>query len=534
MNKRKLNTLVNENFEVQENGFISTKKRVAVYVRYSSENQKEGYSVEYQIEECQKYIDTHNMIFVKAYIDEAVSGKTTNKRNAFFNLLNDVKKGLYDAVVVYKYSRFARNLVEATLYRQQIESSGAVLISAMEQIDDSTPEGRMMRNIILVMDEYYSDNLAVFVSSALYSAAKSGKILGGPAPLGYKYGSNGIFEIDENEAPAIRMIFEMFANGVSQADILRALDNAGYRTRKGIPFKSSTFRNILKNEKYIGTYEIEITGYEKIISENAFTPIIDKTTWNRVQLRLAEKKEKKEPRPRLKKRSYPLTGLIRCGCCGNSMVGSAKGARKDGVTTEYNYYVCKGKEDKRVCKQKNIRKEHLENWVFKEIRKNILNENIIEKLAAETYEVLAQDEPPTENELKELYNKKRKAESKLEKALEDAYEDDLPKSVRTKLTAKFTEQINAIDRQISRLEIQQASVLSVEKIKTYLREMMYKLDSSEADIQKSVVQETVKGITVTHDSIVLELYVNMENLAPAQEVEPLPTITVGGSRFNLV
>ena len=129
-----------------------SKLRAAIYVRYSSENQRDGYSVEYQLEECQNYIQSQGYEFIQSYIDEAVSGKSTKDRNAFFELLSDVKKGFYDVVIVYKYSRFARNLMEATLYRQQIEKNGAKLVSAMERIDDSTPEGRMMRNIIMTMD----------------------------------------------------------------------------------------------------------------------------------------------------------------------------------------------------------------------------------------------------------------------------------------------------------------------------------------------------------------------------------------------
>lgn len=206
MTTHDINQYINDNFERDEVGYISEKKRAAVYVRFSSENQRDGYSVEYQMDECRKYIEENDMQFVRAYVDEATTGKTTNNRNAFFEMLNDVKRGLYDCVVVYKYSRFARNLVEATIYRQQIEKAGATLISAMERIDDSTPEGKMMRNIIMVMDEYYSENLAVFVQSSMHTAAKSGKMMGSPAPLGYKYDENRMLEIDEQEADVVRNI----------------------------------------------------------------------------------------------------------------------------------------------------------------------------------------------------------------------------------------------------------------------------------------------------------------------------------------
>ena len=507
-----------------------TRRRVAVYIRYSSENQRDGYSVEYQLDECMKYINENNMIFIKSYVDEAVSGKSTDNRSGFFDMINDVKRGEYDAVVVYKYSRFARNLVEATLYRQQIEKAGAQLISAMERIDDSTPEGRMMRNIIMVMDEYYSDNLATFVRSAQYLAAKNGKIMGAVAPLGLKYNDEGTLTINEEEAPAVRLIFKMFADGASQAAILRQLDALGYRTRKGIPYKSSTLSGLLTNEKYIGRYSIELEGYEKIVHENAFEALIDKATWNRVQERLEKKKAEKETKPRMRKRSYPLTGKIVCKHCHNNYIGCSKGYEMvKGVRVDYNYYVCKGKDDKRICKNKNIRKEKLENYVFEQIRKHILNENIIEKIAIETYNILTTDRPPTADDLKTLRAEKKKIESKLEKLLDSFIDGDLPKSVVQRKSASLTEQVYAIDKQIARIETVQASVVTLDKVKAYLKTLMYNLDSGDLDLQKAVVDQTVHKIYISEDSVEVALQIRAENISPATD-KALPLLTVEHSR----
>lgn len=528
MSTKELQQYVSENFEQQENGYIS-RKRAAVYIRYSSENQRDGYSVEYQLDECQKYIDDNGLVFMKAYIDEAVSGKSANNRTAFFEMLADVKNGLYDCVVVYKYSRFARNLVEATIYRQQIEKAGAQLISAMERIDDTTPEGRMMRNIIMVMDEYYSDNLATFVQSAQYLAAKNGKVMGGGAPMGLKHNDKGTFDIVESEAEIIRLIFSLFADGVSQADILRSLDELGYLTRDGIPFKSSTFRGILRNPKYIGRYELEIKGYEKVVNEDAFDAIIDKQTWQRVQMRLAEKEAKKEPRPRLKKRSYPLTGKAFCGCCHSAFIGSAKGSINKGKRTEYNYYVCKGKDDKRVCDNKNIRKEMLENYVFSQIREHILNEEVIEKITGEIYEILNDGKKPTAESLKQLHAEKRKIDKKLEVLLDAFIDGDLPKSVLNKKSASLNEQSAALEKQIMRAEVANATAITPEKIKEHLLKMMYNLESGDAALQKTVIEQTVQKIVIHKERIEVILQVAAENISPATNKE-LPQTRVENAR----
>lgn len=523
-------TTARERKEKIKNVVADTRRRVAVYIRYSSENQRDGYSVEYQLDECMKYINENNMIFVKSYVDEAVSGKSTDNRNAFFEMINDVKRGEYDAVVVYKYSRFARNLVEATLYRQQIEKAGAQLISAMERIDDSTPEGRMMRNIIMVMDEYYSDNLATFVRSAQYLAAKNGKIMGAIAPLGLKYNDEGTLSINEEEAPAVRLIFKMFADGASQAAILRQLDALGYRTRNGIPYKASTLSGMLTNEKYIGRYSIELEGYEKIVHENAFDALIDMNTWHRVQERLEKKKAEKEAKPRMRKRSYPLTGKIVCKHCRHNYIGCSKGYEiVKGERVDYNYYVCKGKDDHRICKNKNIRKEKLEKYVFDQIRKNFLNEKVIDSLAAEIYNILSEDGTPSANDLKTLRAEKKKIESKLEKLLDSFIDGDLPKSVLQKKSASLTEQVNAIDKQITRLEIAQSSVVTLDKIKAHLKTLMFNLESGDADLQKVVVDQTVHKIYISKDTVEVVLQINAENISPTTD-KALPPLRLERSR----
>ena len=523
-------TTARQRKETIKKAVADTRRRVAVYIRYSSENQRDGYSVEYQLDECMKYINDNNMLFIKAYVDEAVSGKSTDNRNGFFEMINDVKRGDYDAVVVYKYSRFARNLVEATLYRQQIEKAGAQLISAMERIDDSTPEGRMMRNIIMVMDEYYSDNLATFVRSAQYLAAKNGKIMGAIAPLGLKYNDEGTLSINEEEAPAVRLIFKMFADGAGQAAILRQLDALGYRTRNGIPYKASTISGLLTNEKYIGRYSIELEGYEKVVHENAFDALIDKGTWNRVQERLEKKKAEKEAKPRMRKRSYPLTGKIICKHCRHNYIGCSKGFEiVKGERVDYNYYVCKGKDDKRICKNKNIRKEKLEKYVFDQIRQNFLNEKIIDSLAAEIYNILSEDDAPRVDDMKTLRAEKKKIESKLEKLLDSFIDGDLPKNVLQRKSASLTEQVNAIDKQITRLEIAQSSVVTLDKIKAYLKTLMYNLESGDHDLQKAVVDQTVHKIYISEDTVEVLLQINAENISPATD-KALPPLRLEHSR----
>lgn len=487
-----------------------SKLRAAIYIRYSSENQRDGYSVEYQLDECKKYIDEQDYLLINSYVDEATTGKTTNNRSAFFELLNDVKKGMYDVVIVYKYSRFARNLVEASLYRQQIEKQGVKLISAMERIDDSTPEGRMMRNIIMVMDEYYSDNLSTFVQSSMYTAAKNGKFLGGQAPFGYMINDEGTYSINVKEAEIVKSIFDLYVNSFTMSDILRWLDAQGYRTRKGNNFSVSGIYTILHNAKYIGRYEYQVEGYDTVIIDDAFTPIIDIDVWHRAQLRNDNATDKFSTKGRVRKRTYPLTGKITCGCCGDQFVGNAKthNDKKTGERKEYNYYTCRGKKHKRVCKNKDIRKDLLENYVFSEIKKNMLNAEDIEKISERVYSLVAEDNTDLTSEIKALKKEKSQLEKKQEALVDLLLDGDISKSVLNKKSAKLKERLAAVEKQLDMKQIAASTAISIDMVKGYLTQLLNDLESGDDALKKAAVDQVVKEIIVAEDDVTVTLGVN--------------------------
>ena len=112
--------------------------RVGIYARYSDSNQDDGFSIEYQMSECTEYLDRNGMSLHKTYIDQAVTGTKVAGRDAFHELLHDVKNGLIDVVVVYKYSRIFRNALESHKYRKLFKNHGVKLISVTQQVDDST------------------------------------------------------------------------------------------------------------------------------------------------------------------------------------------------------------------------------------------------------------------------------------------------------------------------------------------------------------------------------------------------------------
>lgn len=486
-----------------------TKLRAAIYVRYSSENQRDGYSVEYQLEECQSYINSQGYDFIKSYIDEAVSGKSTKDRNAFFELLADVKKGLYDVVIVYKYSRFARNLMEATLYRQQIEKNGAKLVSAMERIDDSTPEGRMMRNIIMTMDEYYSDNLSTFVQSSMYTAAKSGKYLGGILPYGFKVNEENKFIENKEEADIVRRIFDLKIAGMSAIEIVRTLHADGLRSRTGKKFTRSFVSKMFKNERYIGTYKYEIKGYDPIFIKNAFDPIIDINKWNAVQEIL--KKENRNPyiKSRLGKRIYPLVGLMYCGSCGEPFRGNGRRHKlKSGEYNENVYYTCRGQHVHNDCKIGSVRKDTIEDFVFGKIKELILNENVVDDIAKMVYESLDKDDGNLSNEIHDLKKEKSQIEKKQESLLDLFLDGSISKEVLNKKSNELQEELKDIESLLKSKEFSLANEVTLDRVKDYLFEMIKQLENADDNVKKTIASQFVEKIIVNEGEINVRLTIS--------------------------
>lgn len=479
---------------------IKNKIRVAVYIRYSSENQRDGYSVEYQLDECKRYIENNDYELVEVYIDEAVTGKNTDNRKAFFELLADVKKGMYDIVLVYKYSRFARNLMEARLYHHQIEKSGAKLISAMEQIDDTTPEGRMMRNIIMTMDEYYSDNLSTFVQSSMYTAAKKVKYMGGILPYGFSVNEEKEFIENKEEADIVRRIFDLRASGTLPADILKILQADGITSRNNKPFTQQLLSKILRAEKYIGTYKYHVKGYDPIYIKDAFTSIVKKETWNRVQALMDESAAKKNTKGRARRYSYPLTGKIVCGICGEPFTGTSKGKQSN-----LKYYCCRGRDKLATCDNHSIKKDELEDYVFNHIKRLMLHEAVIDDIASQVFALVDAPNPNIKTDIKELKSKQSKIEKKLENLLDLALESSMPKEILEKKTQELKQEYKIITNQLIQLEFADSKVIGLDDVKDFLFDTLKQLENADDLVKKSIASQFVEEIKINRHDVQIKL-----------------------------
>src|SRR5690606_6658216 len=137
----------------------------------------------------------------------------------------------------------------SAFYKRQLKKNGVRLISVLEQLDDS-PESIILESVLEGMAEYYSANLSREVMKGMTETALQCKHTGGKPPLGYDVAEDKTYVINEHEAEAVRIIFNMYAAGHGYSEIINRLNKEGYRTQTGRRFGKNSIHGILKNEKY--------------------------------------------------------------------------------------------------------------------------------------------------------------------------------------------------------------------------------------------------------------------------------------------
>jgi len=314
---------------------IRTNNRVALYARFSSDNQRSE-SIDAQIRAMTSYCQQHNFVIVNTYVDEAKSA-TTDKRPSFQKMISDSHDKTFDILLVHKLDRFARNRYDSAVYKRELKKNGVTVYSVLENLDDS-PESIMMEAVLEGMSEYYSQNLAREVMKGMRETAMQCKHTGGCPPLGYDVDDvSKHLIINEAEAEIVKLIFDMYSKGYGYSAILETLHLKGCKTKKGNDFAKNSLYSILTNPKYQGVYiynrssaksvagtrntHLYKDDEELIIVEGGCPQIVSKEVYANVQKRITENKHKGA---RLNtKECYLLSGKVYCKECGRAMVGTS-------------------------------------------------------------------------------------------------------------------------------------------------------------------------------------------------------------------
>lgn len=339
--------------------------RAVIYARYSSSSQREE-SIDDQLRECQAYADAHNLRVTGQYCDYAISGRT-DERPQFRRMIEDAGHGLFDAVILYKTDRFARNRYDAAIYKRQLKKQGIALHYAKMAIPDG-PEGIILEALMEGMDEYYSANLAQNIRRGQHGSALKGKALT-PAPIGLRINADHEYEPDPLTAPHVLHAFCMIDAGHTQKDVIAYLNSVGIRTAKGNPITRTSISTMWSNRKYIGEY-----AYGDVVLPDKIPAIIPPDLFERVRQRIALNAHVKGGQARAMS-DYILTGKLYCGHCGQPMVGVCGTSRSGAV---HRYYSCSArKRQAGACDKLPERKTDLEVEIVRAVCHHILSPNIL-------------------------------------------------------------------------------------------------------------------------------------------------------------
>lgn len=333
---------------------MSKKTLVFGYVRVSTENQLENYSIEEQIDRLKAYCTAKDMLMLKIYTDGGYSGGNTD-RPALKQMLADIKTTDVDAILVYKLDRLSRSQKDTlTLIEDEFLANHVDFISINENFDTSTPFGRAMIGILSVFAQLEKDQITERFTMGRIGRGKSGYFHGGGnSPFGYTY-ENGELIVNETQAVIVREAYDMFLLGKSINSIFRGLS-----AKYGGSWSANKVRNILTNSIYIG--KVKFAGMEY---DGKHEPIINPATFNSVQ-RLLEAPEREESKTTSQKTpfraGYLLSSLVVCSRCG---------AR---YSANHGYYKCysRAKSSPKFIKDPDCKND---NWEISKLDSLVVSE----------------------------------------------------------------------------------------------------------------------------------------------------------------
>ena len=356
---------------------------IAIYSRQSVEK-KDSISIESQIDFCKKEILDENF---KVYTDKGFSGKNIN-RPSFESMMNDVKTGLIEKVIVYKLDRISRSVLDFANIIEIFQKYKVGFISSTEKFDTSSPIGNAMLTIIMVFAQLERETIQKRIKDNYYARGRKGFYMGGRAPFGYSKIETRVngqktytFENNIEQLPSLIKMYELYATtNMSLGKISDYFNNLNISAAEGGKWDSGKISRMLRSPVYVkgdadvylyykrkgsiisndisdfigenGCYlygkresnERKYTNVENhVLSIGLHQGVIDSDIWLKCQYKLDNNKQIKNSG----KGKYTwLSGLVKCGYCNYAVSVITSG--------EYKYFNCRGKTNLKICKGHSI------------------------------------------------------------------------------------------------------------------------------------------------------------------------------------
>jgi len=350
------------------------KIRCAIYTRKSTEDglEQEFNSLDAQQDACSNYIASQKGLgwseIPKQYDDGGFSGGNT-ERPALKMLIEDIKKGQVNCIVVYKIDRLTRSLTDFSKLIEVLDKYSVSFVSVTQSFDTSNSMGRLMLNVLLSFAQFEREVTGERIRDKIALSKKRGKWMGGQTPLGYN-NHNKKLVVCEEEAKIIEVMFEYFIRTGSMVETVTYLNKMCFRTKTWISrtgkqhdggvFDFKNTRRMLENPIYKGKI-----AHKGKIFDGEHEAIIDEETWQKVQDLIAHPEAREKI---MESRMGPvplLKGRLKCGCCDRNMTPTHTQKKNK----QYRYYICtqKLKGRNKGCGVSRVPAAMIEDKVIEEI-----------------------------------------------------------------------------------------------------------------------------------------------------------------------
>lgn len=472
---------------------------VCAYLRDSGGDDQD-LSVVQQEDVLTRWCADNHLHLIRIFRDVARPGSSTIGREAFSEMIAYFHAPACPAagVVIWKYSRFARDIDDAQYYKADLRRRGF----AIHSLNDSVPEGingRFFEAAIDWMNERFLEDLSTDVKRGLKHLVTQYGAVPGTPPRGFKREAVSVglrrdgrshivhrWVPDPDTSPLVLLAFQMRSNGASYDNI---------RKKTNLYTQKSSWAHFFANRLYTG----ELIYGDLVISDYC-EPIVDRLLWDRVQqvqgVSIVNHNLPTQLHPRRKASHYILSGMVYCAKCGAPMNGETIHSKVKNITNEY--YACSVKKRTGACTSRNVPKNTLENAVANSCAEYILNVSSIINLQTAMAETQAEKKAGLEEKLQayrvELSNINRQINNVTNAIAEASHTSALLKKLDALEHARGDIELEILDLELA--ASYKVPNLSPDEIERTVTGMVTVLRSADLEKKKEIYASFIDRITV--------------------------------------
>ncbi len=470
-------------------------KKVGIWIRVSTEDQKRGDSPKHHLERAKAYAQLKDWDIVEEYHLEAVSGKSVLSHPEAIRMLRDIQRGHISGLIFSKIARLARNTKELLEFSELFQKYNADLISIHESIDTSSPSGRFFYTMISAMAQWEREEIVERIKSSVEVRAKMGKFIGGAIPFGYSLKDKQTLVIHPEEAKVRKKMFVLFLEHKRFETVANIINKQGYRTKRNKKFHGTTIKRLLKDPISKGLRRSRFTQIEengkptlRDKEEWVFTEvpkIVSEEIWEQVNT-IIRNNEKTNNHPKNRKLNL-FTGYAICACGGKMYVPSSNPK-----------YTC------RKCKRK-IHVEDLET-IFKEhLTQFLLSEEDLKKYFEGSHSLIKDKESEKEQTLQNI----EKLNHKIKRLIDLHTEGQIETEHFNQFYTEPNEELKELKLQIPKLEGEIFALKEQSKSSEYIIEEAQSLyqnwEKFSKEEKRKIIEIITEKIIIDEDEITLNL-----------------------------